>query len=464
MPVGDGASGLAAIARVGVPAPMRPRGALAVSLGWGYTEGVLGTGDTHHRLAGSLAGNLTVLPWLGVGLRFDGRYDAHSGGPNGSDDGWVGDPRLIVRARSPFRHVPWLGAQLTVWAPGADAPSLVPEATSFDLALLGALPYGRWVFGANVGYRVDRSAAALSNRDDLSTADRISFGASDSDAILLGVGARTVVTPNVELLAESTWDVLVGSDAPSAFDAPLRLGAGARWAMTGRFALSGLVEVGAGGRPPVGPGRPLAPIEPRVSLQVGLGVSLDPVARPAVVARRTPPPVERPAVEAPAALNGRVTTPSGVALANARVQVVSPSGTHELRTDASGAFTVPSIRAGAVTLRFSAEGHRDVERTVELRAGQTESLEQALPFDLPAGQIRGVISAFRGDALRATITVESLGTTATTDAEGAFQVEVPPGTYVVVVESPGYRTQRRRIRVDENGVTFLNADLQAERR
>ena len=36
---------------------------------------------------------------------------------------------------------------------------------------------------------------------------------------------------------------------------------------------------------------------------------------------------------------------------------------------------------------------------------------------------------------------------------------VPPGSYEVIVASPGFAGQRRRMQVEENGVTILNADL-----
>jgi len=46
-----------------------------------------------------------------------------------------------------------------------------------------------------------------------------------------------------------------------------------------------------------------------------------------------------------------------------------------------------------------------------------------------------------------------------TDAEGFFQIDVPPGEYEVVIEAPGYVAQRRKAQVERQGVVIVNADL-----
>src|SRR3954449_3884900 len=66
-----------AVCRV-LTAGLQPTGpTLLASGGYGYTESVLGMGDTHHRLAGALTLDERALPWLDVALRLEGRYDAH---------------------------------------------------------------------------------------------------------------------------------------------------------------------------------------------------------------------------------------------------------------------------------------------------------------------------------------------------------------------------------------------------
>jgi uncharacterized membrane protein len=81
--------------------------------------------------------------------------------------------------------------------------------------------------------------------------------------------------------------------------------------------------------------------------------------------------------------------------------------------------------------------------------------------DLSA-QIRGVIQSFRGEPVTATVRVEPVGTEVTTDSEGFFEIDVPPGDYEVVIRAEGYEEQRRPVHVDEEGVTILNADLRRD--
>jgi hypothetical protein len=59
--------------------------------------------------------------------------------------------------------------------------------------------------------------------------------------------------------------------------------------------------------------------------------------------------------------------------------------------------------------------------------------------------------------------VEDLGLDARSDAEGRFELDVPPGEHVVIIEAPGHRGQRRTAEVPENGVTVMNVDLRRDR-
>jgi hypothetical protein len=57
------------------------------------------------------------------------------------------------------------------------------------------------------------------------------------------------------------------------------------------------------------------------------------------------------------------------------------------------------------------------------------------------------------------VRVEPAGAETQTDAEGFFQIDVPPGQYEVVIEAPGYQPQRRAVKVEQQGVVIVNADL-----
>ena len=50
-----------------------------------------------------------------------------------------------------------------------------------------------------------------------------------------------------------------------------------------------------------------------------------------------------------------------------------------------------------------------------------------------------------------------------TTKDGRFEADVAPGSYEVTITAPGYETQRRRVEVEQNGVTLLNADLRSAR-
>ena len=62
-------------------------------------------------------------------------------------------------------------------------------------------------------------------------------------------------------------------------------------------------------------------------------------------------------------------------------------------------------------------------------------------------------------SLWASIRVEPLGIEVSSDGEGTFRVDVPPGGYDVVLRAKGYTEQRRKIVVDRDGVVLLNVDL-----
>jgi hypothetical protein len=91
----------------------------------------------------------------------------------------------------------------------------------------------------------------------------------------------------------------------------------------------------------------------------------------------------------------------------------------------------------------------------------------------PRGQIRGLVRSLKGTALAADIRIEPEPTASAETAppepqelraeEGRFEIDVAPGRYRVTIAAPGYKTQKREVDIEENGVTVLNVDLRAER-
>ena len=75
---------------------------------------------------------------------------------------------------------------------------------------------------------------------------------------------------------------------------------------------------------------------------------------------------------------------------------------------------------------------------------------------LPPGQLRGTVrNSASGRAIAgATITIEPGGTTATTDADGRFTIDLPPGTYKVTAKADKFSPQSLDVTIepDPNGV------------
>ncbi|WP_428262817.1 carboxypeptidase regulatory-like domain-containing protein [Haliangium sp.] len=486
LPASPGPSALSGLHRVATASPGAGGLTLFSGAGYGYASSVMGDGDSHHRASAVLAASLCVTEWLALGLRMDGRYDAHRGlsmitGGDDRDDGMIGEPRLLAEVRTGLGAGWHAGGRLTVWLPGADAPSLVPGATTVDgLAVVGyASPDGPWQVALNAGFRLDRSAASVEEADKLSQADRLSLGVSDANAVLVGAGLGYRIGA-AELFGEVTWDVLVGADAPVLRGSPLRAAAGVRVAVGAGVGLGLTVEANAAELPTAEADDPLLPYEPRLSVMAGLVYRIGGFGgrseAPAPVAETAPEepvvetaPIEptrpaEPATPAPGVVEGRVSGAGGVAVSNAVVALEAGEAARELSVDEDGRFRFEEVASGPVSVAVQAEGFEPVTDSFELAPGQTRSLELTLEPALPEGQIRGTVRSFRGSPVSAEVTVEPLGETVETDAEGRFEVDVAPGEYRVVIKAKGYRSQRRRVTVEEGGVVILNIDLRRRRR
>jgi hypothetical protein len=125
--------------------------------------------------------------------------------------------------------------------------------------------------------------------------------------------------------------------------------------------------------------------------------------------------------------------------------------TPRLAVTAGVRFQLPLGSPSTESLEDGANAHPDPE----IRDDGGGDLEAT-----PAGQIRGLVRDFRGQPVRARVTLLPTGARVEVGADGAFSVEVPPGDYQIVVEHPGYAPQRRGVVVEDNQVTILNIDLE----
>jgi hypothetical protein len=474
---GDGASALPAVRRVGVPASTREAVSVSAEGGYAWTEPVAWNDGEHHRAYGSLAASVRPWPWLAFWLRADGRYDRHIADERGPDDGVQGLPRLGARLGATVDPRVALGLELELSAPGSDAPSFDARSLSLEARALASFqPIPHLTLATMAGFRLDNSGATVPRPVPYRLGDHVALGASDYHAVLLGVGVVGAITP-IELFAELTMDLLldiarpVGADDPGpSFPHPLRTSAGARWHVAREVA----IELGAElfvtpNRPEVSRYKALLPIEPRITAYAAVRLAF-PWNEPTPIVEE-PAPVEAPeTIDEPApiepalaTLRGRVVDEDGEPIPSARVTLVRGDETRTVESDPEGAFELRQVPPGPATLRIEADGRDPFERTVEVGEGE-QALESAtLARSVPRGQLRGMIRSYDGRPLVARILVEDLQLNATTDEEGFFELDVPPGEHIVIVEADGHRSQRRTVDVPENGVTVLNADLRRGR-
>lgn len=275
--VGDTRTALPGIFRVPVAGPIERIGfAGATTAGYGFTESVLGEGDVNQRLFASVAASFRPNEWLAVALRFDGRYDWHRHVSSGDTSGWVGEPNLALRVSPRTFGDLQVGARASAGFPGQEVPSITLSATSPELALFAtyAPAASHLAIASLVGFRLDRGAEAIADPDRLSRAQRLSIGASDTNALLFGLGVAGRIANRWEALGEWTWDLRIPAKGVGAFESPMRVDGGARLAPTeaGTVELQFLVEVSPSARPTIAADRPLVVVEPRVGIVVGVNL------------------------------------------------------------------------------------------------------------------------------------------------------------------------------------------------
>ncbi|HEX3762407.1 MAG TPA: hypothetical protein VHW23_27085, partial [Kofleriaceae bacterium] len=185
---------------------------LGLLSGFGYRKGLLAANHTMDRAIGDIAVGYAPVANLSIALSFDGRYDRHQGLAM-PDDGYVGDPHLLVRYAAPSGRLSF-GGQIGVWVPGKNAPSIAASATSVDLQGLLSIDAGFGLLTASAGFRFDNSASSVDQPGKLSTADQVSLGVSDYNAALAGLSLRIPISDRTYVSLEGSADVFVGSGAP----------------------------------------------------------------------------------------------------------------------------------------------------------------------------------------------------------------------------------------------------------
>lgn len=465
--------------RVGAPQLGTP-GKLTVAAGasGGITEGLSSSDSAHGRAAGSAAVSVDAARFLNFGAWLSGRYDAHPHDEGGKDDGFLVEPELSARVSSRLGRAN-VGFELAGFLPGGPDLRTSFKGASADGKLEVLLPLATAFVAGHAGYRLDRTARGAGKVLELRNGDRSALGASDFNAVLLGIGCA-YPSGKTLLFGEVTAQALLGS--PRLAASPVRVSLGARQQLAAPGLAAELVlDTLASARPRTPLGDPLFPLEPRVTLRFGLSYRFgEPPPRqpkpeaPTPIERLKPTPQPEPSTPPVAAAQGTdvelaLVDDSGQPLTRARATVTrarataspeSPAEAHgPLVEIAPGRYRLERVEPGRWHLHVEADGFRTIDRDLEVTSGEPVKLEVRAEVATPAGQVRGLVRSYAGKPLAATVHVEPGGAQATTDPEGFFQIDVAPGQYEVVIEAPGYTSQRRMAKVERQGVVIVNADL-----
>jgi len=470
----------------GIHAPaatMLPKGTFAFASlgGFGWRSGLLpGTGSDDHRFGrgiGNLAFAYAPHELVMIALALDGRYDRHFGVPPTADgkteDGYVGDPHVIIRAGKPMGNMT-VGAQVGVWVPGKDAPSVAAKAISVDTRGLLSLKAGPGTVSFNAGFRLDNSAKSVENPETLSLADRVSLGVSDYHAV---VGGAHFSMPSGKAFfgAEASLDLFIGDGAPGPL---IRGGAHGGFNVTKNWSLLAFVEIAK--VPAIEDADvamnaiPLIAYEPMVTGGIGIqgrfGGPRKSKTDEHITQNKDPKDIE---VIEYAELAGNVTDESGKPVVGAKVSVKLKKVTGTGTSDDKGDFVVTQLPIGktfkgatdlddtAAEVTIEVDGKKPAKQTLTLVKGKNPLAKVALEPLLPPGQLKAVLrAAGTGKPIGgATVKVDPGGQTATSAADGTLSIDLPPGTYKVTATADGYKEQTLDVVIDANGVALKNFEL-----
>ncbi|MFJ6635917.1 S8 family serine peptidase [Streptomyces sp. NPDC091376] len=104
-------------------------------------------------------------------------------------------------------------------------------------------------------------------------------------------------------------------------------------------------------------------------------------------------------------------------------------------TEDDGSYRFPALSVGTYALSAAKFGYSRETGTVDVVEGAAATADFTLT-QAPSGRLTGVVSSSAGPAAGAAVTVVGTPVTATTDAEGRFEVPLPHGEYEVRAAHP----------------------------
>jgi hypothetical protein len=446
-------------------------------LGYGITESFGPHAGPHQRFAGSLAAAYSVASWLSAAVELKGRIDLHPRDPLGKDRTGTGDPYLTLHTGHALAKRQHIGAALTVWVPGRDAPSVVLRATSAELRVLHETTFetSQLSLLANLGVRLDQSGTSAPDLTRLRYGDRTSLSLSDFHSVPLGIGLQKGLPQATAVFAELSGLVLLSKRADVLRASPLRLTIGARGFLRQGLEAELALRISLSEKPSFLPNAPLVPFEPRAQLFASLrwdGARFAASrAQGAVIAEASAPHAAHPATPEPPALSslrGTVRDENGGPLPDCVVSLQLGESTLSTMTAFDGSYEFTQLGStGPATLGIHARGY--APRLIEVLISGTvvAAPEAQLERATTQGTVRLSVRSFGSDAIEATVVVKGArgraATTGHTDANGVFETALPPGRYRLVLSAKGYRTQSLTVQVSRDEVAIVNVDLREER-
>jgi len=460
-----------------VDARIQPQGTLSfITLGGlSYTDNLFNDGNEDTLVAARLKAFAAVFDFLQVGLAMGTRANSHQGRtPPVSQT--VGDPAALLRAG--YRVLPWLSlaGEFELALPtatrsfGVEFGAVSPKLTS---AVGLHAPFG--LNGTlNVGAAWDRTETAF--QEPLTDVLRYSALVSNTPWVYLGgaIDYRLGLFSFLSLtpFLEATFQLPVGNvDSVQGMSAAL--GGGLRVAIGNNDALA----ITAGGeyaylRP--NPTQVAVPAVAPWAADVGVAYAFDLFAKPAEAA---PPPLPPPppkevikeVVKEVAPATGRI---KGVVLdketrspiVDATIEIDGAEASALAVNGADGTFnTFPLAANKPYKLKVIANGYTAGEVNAVVGGEAVRSVEVLLDKAGAAqfGELRGTIkAAVDGKPLASSIVVTGIKDRFASDpTSGAFSFQLPVGDHNVAVGAPGFRTQKKKIRIRPGDVVILNVDL-----
>jgi hypothetical protein len=472
-------------------AEMLAKGTIQLSTleGFGFRKGLLDPNHKYNRAIADLAVAYAATDTLSIGLSLDGRYDRHSGIAPSGDDGYVGDPHLLVRFGKAFGTMN-AGGQLGVWVPGKNAPSIAGSAISVDVRGIVTLAAGPGKLSIDAGFRLDNSAQSVDTRGSMySLQDRVSLGVSEYNALFGGLHLM-VPTGKLWIGAEASLDAFIGGAPTGA--ATLNRGsltfrgdASVGYHLNDDWALLFFVEMakvpGIQLAQVMNNNIPLVPYEPVFTGGLGLEArfggpkKVDSGITERDCHKHNPPDCPNVKVPIVADITGTVVDAGDKPVIGAKVSLtLKNSQVAPVATDDKGTYVFKGVPIGNSIDNKPTIEETGVEVAVEvsnMKPGKSTLTTVTIGSNtvppikleplLPPGQLRGVVRALpAGKAVQgAIITVAPGDQKVESGADGTFTLDLPPGVYKITVKAKDLASQELDVTIEPNGVAIKNIDL-----